>query len=158
MVGGKMADWIVWLILAGILVGLEIFTGTFYLLMVGIGLAAGGATALLGAERPVQFLCAATVGVIATVLLRNRRDARGGQDSASDPNVNLDIGQTIKINKWHSLDGGRYTSRALYRGTMWDVDLIHGSAPHSGVFVIREVRGSRLLVSDHSAGSGREEA
>ncbi|MDQ9171540.1 NfeD family protein [Oxalobacteraceae bacterium R-40] len=153
-----MADWIVWLILAGVLVGLEIFTGTFYLLMVGIGLAAGGTTAFLGAGRPLQFLCAAVVGVIATVLLRNRRDAAGGQDSASDPNVNLDIGQTIKVNKWHDLDSGKYTSRALYRGTMWDVDLMHGSTPHPGIFVIREVRGSRLLVSDNSADSSREEA
>jgi membrane protein implicated in regulation of membrane protease activity len=152
-----MADWIVWLILAGVLVGAEIFSGTFYLLMVGIGVGAGGVAAFLGVERPLQFLCAAVVGVVATVLLRNRRDMEPGHDSASDPNVNLDIGQTLKVNKWHELDGGKFTSRALYRGSMWDVDLMHGSAPHPGIFVIREVRGSRLLVSNNSADSSREE-
>ncbi|HCN90871.1 MAG TPA: NfeD family protein, partial [Oxalobacteraceae bacterium] len=37
-----MTDWIVWSVLAGILVILELFTGTFYLLMIAIGFAAGG--------------------------------------------------------------------------------------------------------------------
>ncbi|MGH8809870.1 MAG: NfeD family protein, partial [Noviherbaspirillum sp.] len=37
-----MADWMIWFSLAGILVISEMFSGTFYLLMIGIGLAAGG--------------------------------------------------------------------------------------------------------------------
>ncbi|MFS2021308.1 NfeD family protein, partial [Massilia sp. CT11-108] len=35
-----MAEWMGWLVAAGVLVILELFTGTFYLLMIAIGLAA----------------------------------------------------------------------------------------------------------------------
>ena len=41
-----MADWIMWLVAAGVLVALELFSGTFYLLMVAIGALAGGLQAL----------------------------------------------------------------------------------------------------------------
>ena len=33
-----MADWIMWLIAAGVLVALELFSGTFYLLMMALGM------------------------------------------------------------------------------------------------------------------------
>ena len=36
-----MAESTIWWLLAGVAIGLELVTGTFYLLMVGIGLAAG---------------------------------------------------------------------------------------------------------------------
>jgi membrane protein implicated in regulation of membrane protease activity len=157
MDGGKMADWIVWLVLAGVLIGLEIFTGTFYLLMVGIGLAAGGITAFLGGEKTAQFLVAAAIGVLATVLLRKNRNGKFAQKASSDPNINLDIGQTISINEWHDMGAGKITSRAMYRGSMWDLDLMPGSAPEPGVFLIREVRGSRLVVSNYAADKNREE-
>jgi membrane protein implicated in regulation of membrane protease activity len=151
-----MADWMVWLIMAGILVGAEIFTGTFYLLMVGAGFAAGGVTALLGGGKAAQFIVAAVIGVAATILLRKKRGVQFAQDAASDPNVNIDIGQTIMIAKWHE-HNGRYASRAMYRGSMWDVDLMHDSEPRSGDFIIREVHGSRLLVSTYSLDSDRKE-
>jgi hypothetical protein len=47
----KMSDWMIWFMFAGVLVILEIATGTFYLLMLGIGLAAAGLAALGGAGR-----------------------------------------------------------------------------------------------------------
>ena len=34
-----MTDWIAWFVAAGILVIFEVFTGTFYLLMIAVGLA-----------------------------------------------------------------------------------------------------------------------
>jgi membrane protein implicated in regulation of membrane protease activity len=156
--GGKMADWIVWIILAGVLVGLEIFSGTFYLLMVGIGLVAGGITALLGGETTAQFLVAAAIGVLATILLRKIRNGKSVQGASSDPNINLDIGQTLSINEWHDMGGGTCTSRAMYRGSMWDIDLMQGATPEAGIFLIREVRGSRLVVSNYAADKNREEA
>ncbi len=153
-----MADWMVWLILAGVLIGLEIFTGTFYLLMLGVGFAAGGVAALLGSDKALQFFIAAVFGVLATVLLRKGRIKRLAHNTSSDPNVNLDIGQTITVNEWKELGGGNFTSRAMYRGTMWDVDLMQGAFPNRGVFIIREVRGSRLLVSNYSIDDNREKA
>ncbi|MDB5842075.1 MAG: NfeD family protein, partial [Herminiimonas sp.] len=56
-----MTDWMIWLVLAGVVIILEMFTGTFYLLMLGIGLAAAAAVALAGMASPWQFITAAVV-------------------------------------------------------------------------------------------------
>ena len=40
-----MADWTWWLALAGALVIFELFTGTFYILMIAIGVACGAIAA-----------------------------------------------------------------------------------------------------------------
>jgi regulator of protease activity HflC (stomatin/prohibitin superfamily) len=74
-----MADWMGWLVAAGVLVILELFTGTFYLLMIAIGLASAGSWPLLGAAGPVQTLAAAAVGVLATALLHRALRPAGAQ-------------------------------------------------------------------------------
>ncbi|MES2259202.1 MAG: NfeD family protein [Pseudomonadota bacterium] len=137
-----MADWTFWLLAAGAVVILELFTGTFYLLMIAIGLAAGALAAWSGAAMPVQTLVAALVGVVATVLLRKSRYGTPVKaDAARDPNVNMDIGQTVTVPQWQ--DGA---ARVMYRGALWDVELAPGATPAPGLFTIREVRGSRLIV------------
>ncbi|WP_322400092.1 NfeD family protein [Massilia luteola] len=139
-----MADWMGWLVAAGVLVILELFTGTFYLLMVAIGLAVGGGVALAGAAAPVQAIAAAVVGVLATGLLHRSRFGRATKtDARRDRNVNLDIGQRVTVPAW---DNGR--ARVMYRGALWDVELTQGIAPHAGEFRIVEVQGSRLVVAN----------
>lgn len=138
-----MPEWSVWMIGAGLLIVAELFSGTFYLLMVAMGLAAGGFAALLGAGGPTQFVTAAVVGVITTLLLRRWRLAhppRGG--AANDPDMNLDIGQTIVVQQWQQ---GR--ARAMYRGALWDVELGAGVPEQPGQFRIVQVRGNRLVVT-----------
>ncbi|MHA4866114.1 NfeD family protein [Duganella sp. PWIR1] len=143
-----MADWSYWLAAAGLTVILELFTGTFYLLMIAIGLAAGSAAALLGFGEAVQLLVAAVVGVGATVALRRSRFGLQHQrvQAERDPNVNLDIGQTVHVPAWQ--DGA---ARVMYRGALWDVVLEAGATPGAipapGQYTIREVRGSRLIVA-----------
>ena len=63
-----MADWTGWFIAGGLVLILELFSGTFYLLMIAIGMSAGALAALAGANGPLQGLCAAVVGVVATLL------------------------------------------------------------------------------------------
>lgn len=143
-----MSDWVLWFVSAGVVVILELFTGTFYLLMIAIGLAAGGVAATMGASSAVQLLTASLVGVLAVYGLRQSRfGKRRIVDAAQDPNVNLDIGQALTVDAWTCHPGGRSTARVAYRGAMWDVELEPGEQPRSGAFVIREVRGSRLIVS-----------
>jgi membrane protein implicated in regulation of membrane protease activity len=144
--GIGMAQWVIWLLLAGAMVILEMFTGTFYLLMLGIGLAAGGLAALAGAAFPWQFMAAAVVGALAILALHHSRLGRTHIDTARDPNVNLDIGQTIEVDHWHTIDGGISTARVMHRGAQWDVQLAPGGIAQPGLFIIREVRGSRFIV------------
>lgn len=145
-----MADWVGWFIAAGVLVVLELFIGTFYLLMVAIGLAVGGVLALLGLGGPAQTVGAAAVGVLATALLfrtRFRHPAR--HDARRDRNVHLDIGEHVTVPAW-DVHGH---ARVMYRGAPWGVELGQGATAMPGEFRIVEVKGSRLVLANAAAHS-----
>lgn len=138
-----MNDSIAWFLAAGLLLILELVSGTFYLLMIALGVATGGVVALLGAGPVLQTLTAALVGVAATLLLRRSKYGKTNKVTAArDPNVNLDIGQAITVAAWQD-----NKARVMYRGALWDVELAHGCVAEAGVFTIREIRGSCLIVA-----------
>ncbi|MEO7495153.1 MAG: NfeD family protein [Massilia sp.] len=138
-----MADWIYWLVAAGVLVVFELFTGTFYVLMIAVGLAFGALAAWLGLSGALQTIVAAAVGVLATGLLHRSRFGRPTRgDAARDPDVNIDIGQRLQVEQWQN---GR--ARVKYRGALWDVELAPGAMAEAGNFRIVEVQGSRLIVA-----------
>lgn len=140
-----MTDWMLWCVLAGVATIFELFTGTFYLLMIAIGFIAGGASAWLGFSNPVQLVIAGVVGIVAIYALQRSRFGKRLEPTVKperDPNVNLDIGQTVAIDRWS--DGA---ARVMYRGAMWDVKIAEGEDAVPGNFVIREIRGNRLIVS-----------
>ena len=45
------------------------------------------------------------------------------------------------------MHGNQFMARVPYRGAQWDVELLPGHHARPGSFVIREIRGSRLLVA-----------
>lgn len=142
-----MSDWMGWLVAAGVLVVLELFSGTFYLLMIAVGLGVGGVVALAGAALPLQAIGAALVGTATVALLhRSRFGHPARREPQRDRNVNLDIGQHVTVPAW---DGGR--ARVMYRGALWDVELGHGATALPGDFRIVEVQGSRLVVANSAA-------
>ncbi len=142
-----MDDWMMWLILAGVVVALELFTGTFYLLMLGIGMLAGCVAALLGIGREWQIIIAGVVGAVASLMLHYSRFGYRSrkQIATRNPDVNLDIGQSIHVHAWHDQGNGSYTARAMYRGAEWDVELRQNAAA-GGLFQIDEIIGNRLIV------------
>jgi membrane protein implicated in regulation of membrane protease activity len=149
-----MSDWMIWFVFAAVLVILEMATGTFYLLMLGIGFAAGGLVALTGAGAEWQFLAAAVVGAAVIFALRKSRYGKMRKiDTARDPNVNLDIGQSVVVDEWTSIHDGVCRARSMYRGAQWDIELAPGSVARPGSFVIREVRGNRLIVANNGSES-----
>ena len=148
-----MAHWMLWAVAAGMLIILELFSGTFYLLMVAIGTMAGALAGWLGWSDAAQFMVAAAVGVVATVALhRSRLGARSSKAAAADRIADLDIGQTIPVELWTPRDDGGARARARYRGAEWDVDYDGSEVPKPGLFRIVAIRGSRLsVVSDGRA-------
>lgn len=139
-----MHDWMIWFGMAGILVIAEIFTGTFYLLMIALGALAGGVAGLAGFIFSVQMVVAAIVGAIVTFLLRKSSFGKQRRlPAARDPNVNLDIGQTVYVKQWQGNQ-----ARAMYRGALWDIELMSGAEAITGTFIIREIRGSHLIVAN----------
>jgi membrane protein implicated in regulation of membrane protease activity len=141
--GERMADSTVWWLLTGAAVALELLTGTFYLVMLAIGLAAAAIAAHLGGSMTVQQVVAALVGggaVVGWHFVRGRRPREPAAGLNRD--VNLDIGETVQVNGWNP-DG---TAVVKYRGAQWTVVLAPGEVPAPGTHRIKEVVGSRLVV------------
>ncbi len=140
-----MADTTLWWLAAGILVAAELVTGTFYLLMLALGLAAGAVAAHLGLGGALQVVAAALIGggaVLAWHLLRRR--PQDAAPASANPDVNLDVGETVHIAAW----GPDGTASVKYRGAQWTALPAPGqSAGSSGAHRIVEVRGSQLLVT-----------
>ncbi|HCN90872.1 MAG TPA: NfeD family protein, partial [Oxalobacteraceae bacterium] len=52
------------------------------------------------------------------------------------------------VDEWKPGVDARHTARVMYRGAMWDVELEHGAQARPGLFMIREIQGSRLFVAN----------
>lgn len=131
-----------WWIGAGVLVVLELISGTFYLLMIALGCVAAALAHAAGAAADVQFAVAAVVALAAVVLLRRSGFGRRKRERASrNPDVNLDIGQTLTVPAWHER-----RARVSYRGAAWDVELAAGEPEDAQLYEITELRGSCLVV------------
>ena len=134
-----------WWVAAGIAVAAELATGTFYLLMIAVGLVAAAIAAHLGLAAPIQLLAAAVVGGGATVAWHWRRNARDARPAASRSNrdVNLDIGERVKVSQWAS-DG---TARVDYRGSTWVARLQPGAVALPGEHLVSAVEGNWLVLA-----------
>lgn len=139
-------DWnwaTVWWIAAGVLVAAELASGTFYLLMLAVGASAGALAAHLGLGLAAQMTAAAVVGGAAIFVLNRRRaGAPKAVPASSNPDVNLDIGQSVQVDAW-SADG---RTQVQYRGAAWQARFIGNEPARSGRHVIRAVEGSCLLL------------
>jgi membrane protein implicated in regulation of membrane protease activity len=134
----------VWWILAGALVAVELVTGSFYLLMLAIGAAAGALAAHAGMGLSPQVVAFALVGGGAVAAWHFKRSKLPGAEPAErNRDVNLDIGQAVQVAAWNA-DG---TARVTYRGSAWLVRIAAGAAALPGPHVIVAVQGSELQVA-----------
>src|SRR5215207_6566591 len=130
----------VWWVAAGIAVAAELGTGTFYLLMIALGLAAGAVAAHLGLGAPTQLVVAAIVGGGATALWYWKRRLAGPSDDRAphqNRDVNLDIGELVHVPAW----GADRTARVQYRGSGWTARLSPGAPAVAGEHVVVAVEG-----------------
>jgi membrane protein implicated in regulation of membrane protease activity len=138
-----MAQSTLWWLLTGTAVAVELITGTFYLLMLAVGLAAAALAAHAGASLPAQLVVAGAVGggaVAAWHLQRRKRPPE--PPSAANRDVNMDVGETVQVHAWNA-DG---TASVKYRGANWTVVALEGSVHGTGAHRVREVVGNRLVV------------
>jgi membrane protein implicated in regulation of membrane protease activity len=133
-----------WWVLAGVLVASELATGTFYLLMLAVGAAAGAIAAHLGLALTTQMIVSALVAGGATALWHFKRaSAPRSAPSESNRDVNLDIGQTVQVAAW----GTDKLARVQYRGASWEVRYAGAGQPAAGEHVIVALHGNRLDVA-----------
>ena len=136
------ATW--WWLIAGALVVAELFIGSFYMLMLALGCAAGALAAHLGFGASTQVFVAALVGAGTTAVWHYRR-ARAPRSAPVESNrdANLDIGQSLQVPSW----GADGSARVSYRGSAWQVQFRGPGSPAPGEHVIVAVQGNRLIVA-----------
>jgi membrane protein implicated in regulation of membrane protease activity len=138
-----MSDSTLWWLVAGAAIVFELLSGTFYLLLLGVGFAAAALVAHAGFAPTAQMLTAAVVGVGAVAAwyaIRRRRPAAA--PSRANPDVNLDIGSHVHVERWNA-DG---TATVRHRGAQWTAIPRAGQTPSTGEHRVGEVVGSRLVV------------
>ncbi len=132
-----------WWIGAGMLLAIEMVTGTFYLLMLALGMAAAALLAHAGGSLNAQIVLAAVVGLVAVGVwhwLRARR--RGAASARAERSVVLDIGEELEIETW-SEDG---LASVRYRGAAWTAMLQPGQPRSPGRHRVVALSGNRLVV------------
>jgi len=134
-----MADYWIWWILAALLVGLELATGTFYLLAVGNAFLFGGVTAWLGASLTMQMIVGGALSAAALAIAHYWR-----KRIVSSTMAPLDRGQPVHVHQWNA-DG---TARVEYRGTQWNAELAAPDTVRATTMYIVDTRGSTLVLSD----------
>jgi len=138
----------VWWVLAGLAVAAELTTGTFYLLMLALGMAAGAIASYLGFGVPMQIAIAAVVGGGATAVWHWRRaTAVPEAPAAQNRDVNLDIGERVHVEQWTA----ERTTRVQYRGSTWEARLAPGAPAGGGAHVVSAVEGNWLVLAPAAA-------
>ena len=140
-----MAESTIWWLLTGGAVAIELATGTFYLLMISLGLMAGAIASHLGLPLTGQIITAALVGGGAVALWHWQSMRRPqAQPASSNPDVHIDIGEPVQVAQWNA-DG---TATVKYRGANWTAVLAAPAleANATGLFRIKELIGNKLVI------------
>jgi membrane protein implicated in regulation of membrane protease activity len=132
----------IWWLVAGALVALELTTGTFYLLMLALGAAAGAVVAHAGAGFTVQVVVAAAVGGLAVVVWNAYRQRQTEPPAARETAQHLDVGETVQVDAWDA----QGLAQVKHRGANWTAVNTVPSKPSPGLHRIQAIQGNRLVL------------
>ena len=132
-----------WTILAVVATIAEIFTAGFFLLPVGIGALAAAVLAWVGVDPLAQWLVFFGVTAIAFAYLR--RFARHQDDD--QPNVGANRWAGARGIVIGEIDPDHSQGMVRVEGEEWRATTDEGVIPEGARIVVREVRGSKLVVA-----------
>ena len=138
-----MELWLIWVVAGFALVIAELVTGTFYLLMVGLGAFAAAGAAYLEWNLLAQAAVGSVVAVVGAVLVHHWHAA---QRKIGGSNLR-DRGQPVVLEGWTN-ESARI-ARVRYRGAFWDAKLARAEenpAPGSTLY-IESQDGNTLIVA-----------
>jgi membrane protein implicated in regulation of membrane protease activity len=137
-----------WWVITGLLVVAELLTGTFYLLMLALGTAAGALAAHTGLGETAQLVVTALVGGCSALAWHFKKPKKtpAGAPGNPDPLAAMDVGQIVHVTEW----GPDGFARVNHRGSVWTSTLQHplppGAQPAAGSYRICEMRGNQLIL------------
>ncbi|HEX7219733.1 MAG TPA: NfeD family protein [Burkholderiales bacterium] len=119
---------IVWAVIGLVLVIVEVMTGTFYLLMLGVAAFGAALAAWLGLGFSAQSIVAVAVSAVGCYGVHVYRAKNSAQQMAP-----IDAGMPASFESW--LDAGSRLARVRYRGASWDARVEGGEALEPGATV-----------------------
>lgn len=136
-----MDESLAWAVIGLTLVIVELLTGTFYLLMLGVAAFGAALAAYFGQAFPVQAVVAGVVSALGAYMVHAYRVRNRAQQMPS-----IDQGQPANFEAW--VDAGAQRARVRYRGASWDAQIAEPGALEPGAMLyVVKVNGSTLTVS-----------
>jgi len=138
-----MELWLMWVIAGFVLVIVELMTGTFYLLMIGLGAFAGALVAWIGGNELLQAVIGGAVALGGAYAVHHWHGAH--LKNTGEQSNFLDRGQPVVLEGWANESAG--IARVKYRGASWDARVPAGERPSPGATLYIEAQeGSQLVV------------
>ena len=133
---------IIWAVIGLVLVIVELLTGTFYLLMLGIAAFGAGLAAWMGVQFPVQATVAAVVSALGCYGVHLYRAKNKAQQMAP-----IDAGMPASFESW--VDAKARLARVRYRGASWDarVEGFEGGIEPGATVYVLAADGNMLRVA-----------
>jgi membrane protein implicated in regulation of membrane protease activity len=137
-----MEMWVLWVIVGLVLVIAELVTGTFYLLMLGVGAIAAALVAWAGGNALVQAMAGGGVAIGGAILVHHWHESHR---KADEGRANfLDRGQPVVLEAWANEAAG--LARVKYRGASWDARVAAGTKPVPGSTLYIDAQEGQTLV------------
>ena len=138
-----MEMWVLWIIVGMVLVIAELVTGTFYLLVLGVGAFAAALVAWAGGNPLVQAVAGGAVAIGGAWFVHHWHEANR---KADEGHANfLDRGQPVVLEGWANEGAG--LARVKYRGTTWDARVsAAGPRPVPGATLYIDSQDGQTLV------------
>lgn len=130
----------VWWIVAGVLIVLEMLTGTFYLLVLGVVAALTGIAAWMGATFLTQLFLAIGLLVLGLWVLKWYKAKTHGKSPIR--NNDLEKGNWVDVIEWH--ENGHASVR--YRETKWQAVLANVDDAQLERMCIHKIQGNTLVI------------
>ena len=137
-----MELWLVWIVTGFALVTAELLSGTFYLLVIGVGAFAGALVAWMGGNMLVQAAAGGIVAIAGAFVVHHWH-SRVRPGDAAHSNF-LDRGQPVVLEGW--ANESAHLARVKYRGTTWDARVSSGTRPAPGTTLYIEGQEGNTLV------------
>ena len=137
-----MEMWVLWVIVGLVLVIAELVTGTFYLLVLGVGAFASALVSWAGGNPLVQALAGGGVAIGGAILVHHWHESHR---KADEGRANfLDRGQPVVLEGWANEAAG--LARVKYRGASWDARVAGAATPVPGSTLYIDAQEGQTLV------------
>ena len=144
-----MEMWVLWVIVGLVLVIAELVTGTFYLLVLGVGAFAAALVHWAGGNALIQALAGGGVAIGGALVVHHWHESHR---KADEGRANfLDRGQPVVLEGWANEAAG--LARVKYRGASWDARVAASTKPVPGatLYIVSQ-EGQTLVVIESPPG------